>query len=549
MVFLEKKKRGSRIYLYLVQKGRVNGKPKRLWQIYIGPEDKIKERGGVFTDHDFKAVVFDFGLPVVLMQLAERLDLVNIINQCTTKRRQGLSVGEYVLIATLNRCIQPRSKNQVRKWFYSTYLQDLFPEIETYLDSMAYTNHFEYLTAESIEIIEEQINQKLVGEFRVKMDELMYDPTNFFTFINPKGQELPKHGHSKEGRHVLNLVGLSLFCTRDGGIPVMHRVYPGNVQDAEHFKAEYPRFLARLKKLGIPAPDITLVHDKGNISPEVFKMIDSSGIHWISSVRPSSHKDLQELTPGDFEMHVLPNGKEVGTLEFERVMHGKKRRLIVVYNPRRARWSGKNLVKKLEAKVEVIHGWFEDRLNKRKWRDPEKVKEKIESIIKTKAHFKFIEYEVSGEHGNAGYSVKINKEAVRAHLETLGKSFYMTNRLSMSPEEVVWLYRQQFTVERAFKYLKNPSCLKVTPVYHRKDECIRGHLFTCVLGLLLLTLLSREVNATFPGMSLPGIVESLSEIRVVQVKFPGSRRKVKKIVKTPGESDRLAKFFQLEQFL
>lgn len=538
--------------LYLTHKARINGKSKRVLHVYLGPEERFIQQAQnikLAFKPDFEIATYDFGLPVILMKLAERLDLINIIDACTPKRQQGLSVGEYMLIATLNRCIQPKSKNQIKKWFYSTYLQHLFPTIDTYIDSMAYTNHFQYLTEDAIEMIEKQIISKLLTVFQVKLDDLMYDPTNFATFINPQDQELPKHGHSKEGRHVLNLISLSVFCTKNEGIPVMHQTYPGNVQDAAHFKKEFPRFLTRLQDLAIATPKITLVFDKGNISSEVFQEIDSSDIHWVASVRPSSHKDLQKLIPTDFKMYTLPNGKALGILEFPREMHGRSRRLLVIYNPRRAHWAGQNLTKKLAAKIERIHEWFKDRLNKRKWRVPEAVKQKIEDIIETKTHLKFLSYEVTGSHGVVQYQIQINETTLKTHLETLGKSFLMSNHPTMSSLDIVWLYRQQYTVERAFKYLKNPAILKITPMFVWKDKCIRGHIFTCVLALLLLTLLCREVNAKFPEMTILQIVELLSEIQVAQVKFSSSRKVKQKLVKISPESKKLADFFQLKSAL
>ncbi|MHA1300264.1 MAG: IS1634 family transposase [Candidatus Helarchaeota archaeon] len=522
MVFIERKTKKGKTVLYLTHKARINGKSKRVLHIYLGPEERfLKHAENIKLElkPDFEIATYDFGMPVVLMKLAERLDLINIINKCTPKRQQGLSVGEYILIATLNRCIKPRSKKQIKKWFYSTYLQRKFPKIETYLDSMAYTNHFQYLTEESIDKIEEKINSTLLTEFKVSMDQLLYDPTNFFTFINPKEQALPRHGKSKEGRNTLNLVSLSIFCTRDGGVPVMHHVYPGGVHDAKHFKTEYPKFLARLQKLGISTAEITLVFDKGNISEEVFQIINSSRINWIVSVRPSSHKDLHKLVPKDFEMFKLPNGKEVGLLEFKRRLfnnppRGPECRLIVTYNPRRARLAAKNLRKKLEAKIDEVNDWFMDKgkLNVKMWRSRERVENKIKDIIHSKAYLEFISYKVTGEFSQIKYTIKINDKAFQKHVKTLGKSFFMTNHPKMSPLEIVWLYRQQFTVERAFKYLKNPDSLRITPMFHHKDECIRGHLFTCILGLLLLTLLCRDVKKAFPEWGLPTIIELLSII-------------------------------------
>lgn len=550
MTFLIKKKLKGNLYLYLAKNARINGKTRRIWEKYIGPENRIDEKTEILIDPEPSIITLDFGLPIALMQLIQQLDLIEIINECTGKRAQGLSVGHYVALATINRCVKPTSKAKLRRWFEHTALFKEFPPIDTYLDSMAYTNHFKYLTPEIIETIEARVNLKLVERFGVSMNTLFYDPTNFFTYINPKeGAELPRHGHSKEGRFTLNLVGLSLFCTKDGGLPVLHETYPGNVQDAKLFKQQVPRLLERLKRVGINPEEVCLVFDKGNLSQEAFDQINDSGIHFICSVRPSTQKEFDSLMPADFVLERLPNGKELGVLEFPQDFYGPKDRLLVVYNPRLSAWQEKNLRKKLEKKVEAVHEWFKDRLNIKKWRTSEAVDGKIKSLIKTKKHLELVEYSVSGAPGKVKYSIKINETALKTHFDTLGKSYFLSNHPDMTPLEVVWMYRQQYTVEAAFKCLKSPDFLSVKPMFHWADESIRGHLFTCVLGLLLLTLLTRKVQAEFKKMSLKDIIENLLEIELAIITYKGTKKIIKKIVDISPEAAELSRFLGFEALI
>jgi len=412
---------------------------------------------------------------------------------------------------------------------------------------MAYTNHFKYLTPEAIENIEAHINKRLIEAFQVSMNTLFYDPTNFFTYINPKeGVELPRHGHSKEGRFTLNLVGLSLFCTQDGGLPILHEIYPGNIQDAKLFKQQIPYLIKRLKRMDIDPREICLVFDKGNISPEVFNQINAAGIHFVCSIRPSTQKEFKSLTPADFSLEVLPNGKEIGVLEHESKLYGPNNRLLVVYNPRTKAWKEKNLRRKLDKKIQAVHEWFEERLNVKKWRRPEAVQKKIQSILKTKLHLELVNVSTSGLFGDVSYSIQVDENALKAHLDTLGKSFFLSNHPDMTPLELVWLYRQQYTVERAFKYIKSPNLLSVKPMNHWTDDSIRGHLFTCVLGLLLLTLLTRNVQLEFRKMSIWNVVEYLSEIELAVIQYKGSRKVIKKIVDISPEAAELSRFLGLE---
>jgi transposase len=547
MVHLVKKKISGKTYLYLQETGWIDGKSKRIWQKYLGPEHKIREQTQIQLKPEFTITNLDFGLPIALLKIAEKLDLVNIIDECTTKREQGVSVGKYVLFAALNRCVKPTSKTKIRKWFESTILAQKYYPIDNYFDAKAYSNHFKYLTEDIIEKIETNIHKKLLKEFNVKMDTLFYDPTNFFTYINPKPtQTLPKHGHSKENRFTLNLVGLSLFCSSDGGIPILHKVYPGNLQDAPLFRDEIKRLRKRHSKLNKTTQDLCLLFDKGNLSDDAFKEIDDIEIYFIASVRPSTQKEFHSLISDDFTIVELPNKKKVGILEYDRTLYGKSRRLFVVFNPKRAKWQGKNLDKKLNKKIDEINEFFKIRLNVKKWTDPKAVKTKIESIIKTKQHFKWIDYSITGTEGKVSYSISINQDTLEGHYKTLGKSYFISNHPTMSKFDIIWLYRQQYTVEQAFKYLKSPSLLMVKPIYHRNDECIRGHLFTCIVGLLLMMLLVRKVQKQFPEMSFLYITELLSEIELSLIKFKGSKKPIKKFCEISPDANKLCNYLNLK---
>ncbi|MFV2015577.1 MAG: IS1634 family transposase, partial [Candidatus Heimdallarchaeota archaeon] len=368
MVHIVRKKKGDKTYLYLRQNHRVDGRSKQKWAIYLGPEhddDKIKMKlSQVKLPQTIES--FNFVFPAILLGIAKKLDLVNIINKNTNKRKQGISVGEYMLIAIINRCIKPTSKNQLQTWFDNSYLKNEFPQLLENLNSNAFSNHFKYLDLDSIDKIETDIQTKLISEFEVDMSNLFYDPTNFYTFINPGDtQLLPKHGHSKEGRKTLNIVNFSLFCSDDGGIPIMHKTYPGNIVDVTHFKTEFPRFLNKMDELRIDHDKIILIFDKGNISDELFEELESSRIKFICTLRPSTQKQLHHLQGDDFEIFELPNKKKVGAKEFANKISNRVYRIIASYEPSRNKWYGTNLMNKLEIDIANIDEWFSERLNKK----------------------------------------------------------------------------------------------------------------------------------------------------------------------------------------
>jgi transposase len=554
MVHLTRKKKRGIVYLYLEQTARVNGKSKRVWQKYLGREDTITERSNLRIDDRYSTRVLDLGLPVALLAIANELKLVDIINDFTSKRDQGLSVGHHFLLATLNRCVQPGSKSKLQKWLDGTYLPELLPGINVNVDASAYWTHFKYVDVNAIEQIEMALSQQLLDLYNVDLDCVLFDPTNFYTYINPdeddEDESLSRHGHSKENRFVLNIVNLSLFCTRDGAIPLFHHVYPGNVQDSTHFKEMVPRFLSRLAELNRSPKGVTLVFDKGNISADAFSWLDEQKLQYIVSVRPTSHKDLIKIPPSDFEMVELPNKKEVGYLEFQRVMHGKNRRLIAIYNPRQASWQQKNLEKKISKRISDVHDFFKERLNKNKWTEIANVEKKIGALVGGGKYKKLIQYKTwVDDSGNGLYSISRDEAEIKLHVNTLGKSFLMTSQESWTAMDIVWTARQQFEIERVFKWLKHPDFLSIRPMFHHKDHCIRGHVFTCVLGYLLLSILFKKLRDAKLVTSLESMIDLLREIKVTRITFGNKGQVINKMSEISHEAGKIADYLKLKRFL
>jgi transposase len=549
MVSLVKKNIKGNVYLYLRQNKRVDGKSKCVMQIYLGAEEELKQTGELRFARDSIIDTYDYGLPCALYQILQRLDLIRIIDESVPKRQQGLSVGQYMAIAILNRCIQPCSKAKIRGWFEAGYLPHFFSSIETYLNADAYTNHFAYLDEEIIETIETKLMLKVQQEFGIRWDELMFDPTNFYTYINPdENALLPRHGHPKDGRPTLNLIGLSLVTTVDGGIPLLSHIYPGNQQDAPVFRTELPHLVTRLKKLGIDPKTLMLIFDKGNLSEDAFKMLKEDHLPFLCSIRPSTVKEHQTITADEFPLFDLPNAKRVGILERSKEVYDTTYRLLIVQNPAQAEWNDINLRKKLTKTLAAVQTFFADRLNETRWSKKEVIEAKIRKMI-PKRHLPYFAIGVDGIQGQYHLNVAIRADTVENHSETLGKTFLLTSDFTSPAVDLVWRYRQQYIVERCFKYLKRPDLLRVRPFFCWTDSSIRGHLFTCVLGLLALSLLTRHIQQHDKDATFDKVLDQLDCIKVSTVKLPGWSGSIKHINRMDKPSNDLYEFLNLAQYL
>jgi transposase len=561
-----KKDKHGNEYLYIRHNHRVNGKSAMAYQVYLGPKKDFKNHAKIVS-FQYETETFEFGLVAALLKVARKIGLVDLIDRATSKRNQGLGVGDHLFIAALNRCVEPRSKAGIQEWLKSTILGKVYPDLDVNVDSRAYWNHFQYLDDESIETIENKLMQVIKKEYGVDFTHLSFDPTNFYTYINPRkeNQELPRHGHSKEGRVTLNLVNLSLFLAIDGGIPLFHLTYPGNVVDSVHFKPALNSLQERLAALEMAPGSVTLTFDKGNLSPGGFKLIDNMDLGYVCSDRPSSHKDKQAIPPGEFEMHVLPNGKTIGVKEFRATKYGKSRRFIAVYNPKEAGWNLANLKKKVQKKVDKIDEYFATRTNfapgekKRgqadKWRNKAEVQAKIDDLVGKEPFASIIAVTIEGPDklpiATGGYlkvSATIVDDAIESTSYTHGKSFLMTSREDLNAHEVVWVYRQQYLVEQAFKWLKSKDFLSIRPMWHHVDTSIRGHVFTCYLGLVLLSLLVRELTQLGVSIGIQDTISHLNSIKMTRIHVDGREEPIESIDKMSPEAKKIYDLLSLAAF-
>jgi len=286
-----KKRRGSKVYYYAVECRRVNGKPRIVWQKYLGKlEDIIARASGNNIIKPYTAHVFQFGTVAAVYRIAKRLRLIEMIDAHAPKRAQGGTVGEYMLIAAINRATDPKSKRQIGEWFEDTALRRFLPHLRAKdLTSQRFWDHMHYLDPEKIRSIEADLTEHMIKEFNLDLQAVVYDATNFVTYIDTGSEsELAQRGHSKAKRHDLKQVSLALMVTMDYHIPLFHDVYPGNRTDAAQFASVTEQLVERYKILAKHCEHITIVLDKGNNSKHNQVAFDThQSYHVVGSLVPS----------------------------------------------------------------------------------------------------------------------------------------------------------------------------------------------------------------------------------------------------------------------
>ena len=539
MVFVFEKnvrtKYGKYTYICLGHNVYENGKSKRVWEVTIARKDKIDEKlpeiKRRFSKKPPKPQQFEFGLVYSLFSISKELDLIEIINRCTSKREQGFSVGEYITLLAVNRAVALNSKSQVRKWFDKTALSRYFPDISESLITQNILNQMEYLDEETIRQVEEIICKKLISKFRLKSDCFLFDPTNFFTYIrNYKKNTIAQRGHNKRKRNDLRQVCMSLLVTRDEcNVPLMHETYEGNIPDASHFKQVLALMEKRFKAIGLELSKITLVFDKGNNSEIAYKFLDSKHIHFVSSIRPSMKivKNLLDVPLSEYEeLWTKKNGRKVfgyRTTTTAYLGKDKQNTLIATFDEDTFALQEHNLDESIAKAILKLNKFVKNQLNtKPQWKDPEKVALKIErDILKNKKLRAIIIFSV--EKINNGLELQltwgIDDVARKEYLKNLGKSIIFSNRNEWSTLEIVKTYRAQIKVEDQFKELNKRGRISVMPMYVWTDEMIRVHMFISVLALLLSNLLYRKIQLSGITPSKDTCFEALEEMKEIRLYY------------------------------
>ena len=143
MASLTAKQIDGHTYYYARYCQRVQGKPKIVRQVYLGKlEDLV---AAAEQSHQppqpLQTEVAAFGDVAALFDIAAQLDLVPLLDSVLPhKRRQGLSTGQYLLLAAINRAVCPTSKLQFADWYQQTVLTRLVPADPAWLSAQHFWN-------------------------------------------------------------------------------------------------------------------------------------------------------------------------------------------------------------------------------------------------------------------------------------------------------------------------------------------------------------------------------------------------------------------------
>ena len=543
MASIIKKKVKNYTYYYLVESARVNGKPRIVNQKYLGTAKNIARAidnigADVIPDPEY-SIVFDFGAVCALLDVAERLGVRDIINTHANKRPQGLPVGDSILLASLNRAVQPKSKNSFFSWFDKTILHNQFPAAnKKNLSSQGFWNNMSVLNDNKLRNIEDELTKIIVEKYDLSTECLLFDNTNFITYLDTaNSSELAKRGNSKQKRSDLKIIGLSLMASPENNIPLFHETYPGNTNDAKRFSEVIESLKSRYKKIQKGNEPITLVFDKGNNNESNIEDLlnkEPCEFHFVGGLRLSQCPELLDIPKEEFAP--LEGECFKGTIGYRtrNRLYNKETTVVLTFNPTlfEAQLEGiwGNIFKciaKLQELQLNLKARIDGTVTKGKKPTVNSVTDKISGILSAQHMKEIFDYCVSlSEQGVPIVSFSMNEQKLENLKEkVLGKSLIFTDHTDWANEKIVSTYRALYHIEDCFKQMKDIRHLGFRPVHHWTDRMIRVHAFYCVLALTLCSVLNSELEIKGYKMSINSMLDMLMCVQQVITVFPQSEKK------------------------
>ena len=547
MASLQRVRVRGQSYWRIVQSKRVNGKPRPVVVAYLGKPDELLAR---LRGKDALSLQSrSHGAVAALYTLAKELDLAGSIDRHLARsgrrvrrrprglppgipvppvRNDGLTVGESLLLAAIGRACHATSKRGFATWARTTTLNELAQVDVERLTSQHFWDQMDQLPIEAVAPIEKELLGRVLDRFQLPVDTLLYDATNFFTFIASTNMrpKLPARGHNKQKRHDLRQLGLALLCTQQDQIPLWHQLYGGQVPDAKSFPDAVTALSQRFVELGRELDALTIVYDKGNISRSNQQQVDGSKLHYVAAVSSASQRALVAEANSKWQTVVIDENaeeqaeREVLAYRTRRKILGAERTAVVVLSRRLQEGQKHGVLQH----VTSAQRWLErlramlERGKQR--RDRLRIQHDIESRLRGRQHLRrVLHVTLEQTQDKLSLSYQFDQAALETlEREWLGRIVLMTDRDDWSTAEIIRAYRGQSQVEAVFAHLKDPVHISLRPQFHWTDQKLHVHAFICLLAYLLARLLHlRAKRATGYPHSMERLLEDLEQVRRVRV--------------------------------
>jgi transposase len=513
-MFARLKKSGQYQYLQIVENRKIKGQVVQRVLVTLGRMDQLREKDRIetliqslsrFSDKvllilsarsEVSIAARKIGPALIFGRLWEELGIQKVLQDLLLQRKFEFDVERAVFLTVLHRLFVSGSDRWCDQWRRDYVIKGVEElSLHHLYRAMAFLG--EEVEDQSGAIpFAPRCNKDLIEErmffaqrdLFTGLDLVFFDTTSIY-FEGEGGKTLGHKGHSKDHRPDLNQMVVGAVIDNQGK-PVCCEMWPGNTADVNTLIPETDRIRARFR-IG----QFCLVADRGMISAETLRELGQREIPYILGTRMRRVNEIKREVlsrPGRYQ-EVHPEGKsskDPDPLKVKEVLLNGQR-YIVCFNPKQAR-------KDAQDRQAII-----DSLN-------EKLKTNPKGLIGNKGYRKYLKIDRN--------TLSLDQAKIEYESRFDGKWVLITNT-PLSADQVALKYKELWQVEQVFREVK--SVLENRPVYHQRDENIRGHVFCSFLALVLRKELDRRLKEAGHHFEWADIKQDLKSLQEVLIEDKG----------------------------
>ena len=521
-MFARVKKSGKYQYLQIVENRKEKGKVKQRVIATVGRMDKLQAKGRVETlirslsrfseqtllilsgSSDLAADAKKIGPVLIFERLWKETGIKAAITRMLNGRRFEFDVERAIFLTVLHRLMVSGSDRFCHRWCRD-YIIDGIDGLDLHhlYRAMGFLGE-PALDQDGATPFSPRCNKDLVEELIFShrrdlfsnLDLVFFDTTSIY-FEGHGGESIGQRGFSKDHRPdlVQMVVGAVLD---DKGQPICCEMWPGNTADVKSLLPIVDRLKTRFK-----IARICIVADRGMISAKTLEQLESGDnpTPYILGARMRKVKQIRDRVlshPGRYKQ-VRPESSDPNKpapLKVKQVeIDGC--RYIVCVNPSQQRKDAADR----EAIVSAL---------------TKQLKKGPKSLVGNKGFRKYVKIEKG--------STSIDENRIQYEARFDGKWVLRTNT-DLSADQVALKYKELWRVEKVFRDVK--SLLTTRPIFHQKDQTIRGHVFCSFLALVLRKELDRRLIKAGHRFEWAEIKQDLKALQRVTIEEDGRRLSIR----------------------
>jgi transposase len=521
-MFARVKKVGTYEYLQIVENKRKDAKSVQRVIATVGRMDQLKAKGEIETlarslarfsegvllvlsgKSDLNAEAKKIGPGLIFERLWKEVGIGEILHRLLAGRKFGFEVERAIFLTVLHRLFTSGSDRSCDRWHRdylihgvdSLSLHHLYRAMAFLGEEIEDQKDRTFSPRCTKDVVEEELFHRRLDLF-TPLDIVFFDTTSLY--FEGQGGDMGEFGHSKDNRPDLHQMIVGVVLDKEGN-PVCSEMWPGSTTDVTTLIPVIERIRGRF-----PIGQLCIVADRGMISKETLIYLEKEMIPYILGARMRKVKEIKEevLSRAGRYHEVHPEGassKDPSPLKVKEVFVDD-RRYIVCLNERQARKDAADRQSIIDALTE-------------------KLKSSPASLVGNKGFRKYLSLERN--------TISLNEGKIKEEARFDGKWVLKTNT-GFPAAQVALKYKELWQVEQAFRDMK--SVLDTRPIFHQRDETIRGHVFCSFLALVLVKEMYRRLEKMGHDFEWADIVQDLSALEEITLEDNGRRLAVRSACK------------------